>query len=164
MSNYINGCGSPIFRIYNSSNVLIDTINLPLTDSQGLIESIEEYSTLHQLLDFSFTKSIQGYKITFTLNYSEYTEKATTTDLMSLLTYEKAGYIIKLQPRSDIGARYFEVIGMNDKIDIGILKNGINSIGNKGITLTYMTKNLVSDIMVVDPDDVVIPIEETIII
>lgn len=160
MSNYVNGVGYPIFRILRGVNV-IDTINLPLTNKQGLIEEYEEQAIGYEGLDYEESKDIKGYKINFKLYYNDWTKKQTTLDIFKLLYYEKqkwndAGTLKKhtiiLQPRSDIGGRFYEVIGQNGKVNLGLVK----SMGNRLIELNYRTKKLISDITPVDPDNVVV--------
>lgn len=168
MSNYVNGAGYPVFRILRGVNV-IDTINLPLTNKQGLIEEYEEQAIGYQGLDYEESKDIKGYKINFRLYYNEWTSKQTTLDIFKLLYYEKQKWddsgtlkkhTIILQPRNDIGGRFYEVIGQNGKVNLGLIKQG----GNRLLELNYRTKKLISDITPVDPDNVVVVFENLTVI
>ena len=159
MSNFVNGYSYPIFRIYSSAGVLLDTIELPLTGKDGLREKFNELSIRHEFLNYSRRKSFQGLHIDFTLNYSEFTNKTTSAKIFHLLNYETQGKTIHLQPRADVGARNFEVIGFNDSIELGILKGGQYASGNHGITLNYSTAVKQDYYQVTDPDNVAISID-----
>jgi len=162
--SYINGYSYPIFRIYSSVGVLLDTIELTLTGRDGLREKYNELNIRHEFLNYSRKKSFQGVHIDFTLNYSEFTNKTTSLKIFNLLNYEAQGKIIYLQPRADIGSRSFEVIGMNDTIELGILKGGVNAGGNYGITLNYTTANKETYYRVTDPSNVELPLDNLTII
>ncbi len=154
MSKYLNGYSYPIFRIYDGTN-FIEEISLPLTNSKGLIEDYTEYSLEHEFLNYSETKKIFGYKINFNLNYDEWVSKDTAKKIINLLIHEYNGRKIILIPRQDVPSRYYEVIGKNKSLQIGIMKGGINANGHKGFNLNFVTKNIV-ELNYIDPDNIVI--------
>jgi len=155
MSYYINGCKHPVFKIYHpTSHNLIDTIELPIVNSEGLIESIEEKKIVHELLTYESLEYIQGYKITWLLPYSEYANKSTMLKVQSLFRYRKGGYKLILIPRADLPRRHFEVIFSGDSIEYGIKKGGNKSIGNRLLSIQWTTKNILSDFDWIDPDTI----------
>jgi hypothetical protein len=158
MSNVINGYGYPIFNIYSVDNgryTLIEKIEMPLTNSKGLIETIIEKNVFQTTVDYKKHKDIEGWDIGFKLNYDEYTSKATTQKIIKLLNYEKS-YLIELTPRNDAKNRKYFVTGLNESIDIGVLTRGG---GNRGLTLSYITTEIVSELQAVDTDGTTIILE-----
>lgn len=138
----INGIGYPIFKIYNNTT-LIDTVELPLTGVNGLIEIAEEKAIQHNLITYKVIKSIQGWILHFKLSYVEFTNELTTQKIIKLLNYEKNNYTIQLTPRSDNLGRYFNVTGENSAVNIGVLKGGN---GNRLLELNYRTTELVTNL------------------
>jgi hypothetical protein len=156
----INGIGYPIFKIYLSGS-FVEDIELPLTNKTGLIELYEEKSITHELNSHTTLKTIDGWKIYFKLYYNEFTSKTTTQKIIRLLNLEKNGYTIYLVPRNDNLGRVFEVVGLNNQINLGVLKDA-----NRLIELNYVTKNLVTNLVAIDIEDniVVFDYENLIII
>lgn len=159
--NAINGIGYPIFKIY-SGTTFVENIELPLTNKQGLIESYEEKSITHELTNHSTLKTIDGWKIYFKLYYNDWSDKLTGQKILRLLNLEKNGYTIYLTPRNDALGRVFQVTGLNNQINIGILSQGG---GNRLIELNYVTTNLVTQLTAIDVGDNIVVFDyETLII
>lgn len=154
--NFVNGYSNPRFDIYNGNN-FVETINLDLTMSAGLVEKINEHSIQHELQNLTKEKEILGYSIDFKLSYAQYSDKTNTLNIKKLLKYEKEKKTLILYPRADVLGRYFTVLGMNDTIEIGINKGAESAQGNRLIELKYTTKYLLDDLLFLDPDDIIVP-------
>lgn len=144
----INGNGIPKFAIYNGITFK-ETIELPLTNKKGLIETPEEKTASYETIDFETITESYGWKIYFKLHYDEYTSDDTTAKIIKLLNYEKNGHRIILTPRNDIQTRYFEVKGLNRSINVGVLKSG-----NRLIELNYVTRYLIPNLDAINPLDI----------
>lgn len=161
MKNYINGYSTPKFVIKDpDSQAIIDTIELNLCGSDGLSEEYEFIAIKHKLLNYSEYSKWMGYFINFTLSYSEYSSKSNSLKVMALINYILYGCDITLYPRTDVLSRVFDVNFAGDSMKLGILRGGINSVGNKGIELSFRTKNILTEINWIDPDEITVPIED----
>lgn len=150
---FVNGWKNPVFKLYNLNNDgSVITIELPITGSEGLLESTQELKLSQEFTDYSFLDQVYGYRITWTLPYSEYAHKDTMLKIQNIMRYRKLGYRIILIPRADVPQRRFEVIYTGDSLEYGIKKGGANAVGNRGVSIHWTTKNLVPDINWVDTD------------
>lgn len=155
MLNFINGWRNPRFKIYTEAGVLVDTIELPIVNSDGLVESLEDLKVSHELLNYSIVTDVRGYRITWTLPYTEYANVGTMMKIQQLLRYHKANYKVILIPRIDNPSRKFEVTFSGDTIEMGIKKGGVGAVGNRLIELKYTTKYLIEDPKWIDPNAVI---------
>lgn len=153
MANFLNGWRHPVFKIYNN-NILLDTIDLPITGAEGLIETIQDRKIEHELLNFSIYQKVYGFTIVWQLPYTEYANKATMKKIQNLLRYHKSGYDIVLTPRADIPRRHFPVVYTGDELAHGIKKGGANSVGNRLVNIEFTTKYLLDDPNWIDPDEI----------
>lgn len=160
MRQYVNGYSTPQFKIYSGNN-LIDTIDLNLTDTTGLVEEYEIYSINHQLIDLTNSNNLQGFHINFFLSYKSYSKKSNSINIKRLLDYFITNdYTITLTPRTDFPLNTWEVLLTNDTLQIGLLKNGINAVGNRLIDLQFKTKHIQTKIPWYDMDDFSISLED----
>lgn len=143
-----NGHNNPRFEIYNSAGSKIDTIDLPLTNSKGLVESYEIKKLEHELSDFTILSEIKGYRINFTLHYDEYVSGDTLILIQNIINYAYGGYKLVLIPRSDVlfSWRKFEVYISMNSFDLGIGKGGVAAINNRLPILVFTTKFLQSSL------------------
>lgn len=173
MYNYLNGVSYPQFQIIDGNGVVKQTIQLPITNSKGLIENYIEKNISYEFLDYRKEKKILGYNVNFTLHFDEWTSKKTLLKIYQLLHWEYTfrlpgyeNYKIILTPRVDAPSRNFDVIGTNENMSLGVMRGGVNAIGNKGIILNYTTKYL-SNWGWIDPDtedDLIMDYQQTLII
>lgn len=160
MRQYVNGYSYPQFKIY-SGNTLIETIDLNLTDTSGLVEEYEFYYINHQLIDYTNYKNIQGFHINFNLSYESYSKKSNTLNIKKLLDYFISNdYTIILTPRYDFQLNAWEVVLLNDILEIGLLRNGINAVGNRLINLQFKTKYIQTKIPWYDLDDLSVTLDD----
>lgn len=161
--NFVNGHSSPRFEVrLVSDNSLIDTIDLSLTMSEGLVESYTAEIDIEQrLITGEIIKIPRGYRVKFDMDYS-FSTKENTLKIARLLNYERtsvnnqAVYKIELLPRVDILSRKFEVVSVNGNIDIGLFKGGQSAPGNRLIRLAWQTRNMISQMSLVDPDELTV--------
>lgn len=161
MANYINGYSTPRFLILDSNNNLINTIDLDLTNTDGLLESYKDESIIHVLdKDKEIRKVYRAGKkrIFFTFHYNEFFHKNLALNIIKILEQEENGYKIILIPRSDVLARRFEVVYSGDDFEIGLNKGGINAQSNKLLVLKWQTKRLEKPNWI-DPDDIYCPFD-----
>lgn len=151
MFNFINGHKAPKFRIKDGVN-LIDTLILPITE--GLIESTEELKTEHELLNYEIVKNVHGFRLSWALPYKNYANKETMLKIQQILRYSKAGYQIYLMPRLDCPWRNYQVI-LNSGIEYGIHGHGALAVGNKGVEMSFVTKDLIDDTGWIDPSAII---------
>lgn len=147
LSNVINGWENPVFTIYNPSGILIETIDLPLTNSRGLVESYEIIKKQTEAINASIKQKIQGYRISFSLYYDEYVSGNTLLEIKKIINHAKLGNKLVITPRADKPARAFEVILNMDNFDIGLLKGGANAIGHRLPVLQFTTKYLQTELV-----------------
>jgi hypothetical protein len=146
LSNVINGWENPIFNIYNPSGVLIETIELPLTNRQGLVESYEIIKKQTDVINFAIKQKILGYRISFSLYYDEYVSGNALLDIKKIINHAKLGNKLVLIPRADKPSRTFEVVVNMDNFDIGLLKGGAKAIGHRLPVLQFTTKYLQAEL------------------
>lgn len=141
MGNYVNGYLYPRFLFIKSDGTVRETIDLPMTNGNGLVETLEERYVQHELLNHNRVKKLKGRHITFTLNYDQWANRDLLKKIDMLLYYEQIypTDTIILYPRRDNMNRYFEVIGQNDTIETSLMRGGKNAMGHKGLVLKYST-------------------------
>lgn len=155
MANYINGYSTPRFLIFDQNDNLINTIDLDLTNSDGLRESYGTENITHTLEKDKRKVTIYraGKKrILFTFHYNEFFHKNLAFNILQILEQEENGYKIVLIPRVDILNRRFEVRYTGDEFEIGLNKGGINAQSNNGLILKWETVKLEKPNWI-DPDD-----------
>lgn len=148
----INGCSNPLVKLYDPRDPenLRETLELPLTNSGGLVESYQLRKISHELIglnaeapEITTKQKILGYTITFTLHYNEFiTGEVLYTMVKTIFDASKAGWRIVLVPRSDAPWREFEVILANETLELGINKGGTKAKAHRLPVLIFKTKNL----------------------
>jgi hypothetical protein len=144
--NIINGYKNPRFSILKSLDGSSSTIDLPLTNTDGLTETYEMLKVSHEFCDYSFETQLVGFRIHFTLDYSQYLTGTTLLAIRQILLSAKAGDTIYIIPRADKPLRKYEVVVSMDNFELGLLKGGVNSPGHKLPVLTFTTKYLQTDL------------------
>lgn len=154
-SKYINGYSTPRFLIYDKINLSwIDTIDLNLCDSEGLIEDNKPIGINFDLIDYSTIPEWFGFHTYFKLSYSENSTKENSLKIKKLMNYFFSNdCIIKLIPRIDDIKRIKEIIFTGENITIGIKKGGSKARGNRLIVLNFRTKDLETKLDWTDPDE-----------
>lgn len=143
MTNIINGYSFPRFRILNSSNELIQEIDLDVTNSDGFVESYADEDYTHILeKDKEIKKVYIGERITFTLHYNDFVYKDNALKIQTIRKYEKTGFKIILIPRSDVLGRNFQVVYTGES-ELGINKGGEYANTNRLIEAKWVTKKVV---------------------
>lgn len=149
---YVNGYSNPKFKILNG-NQEVETISLDYCGVNGLVESNEFIYVNHNLIDYSTLQTIKGLHIHFTLDYVDYSDLNNTLSIQNIINYAIAGFRVFLYPRAET-YRNFEVILELDSVDIGIMKGGEKSIGNKLLQLKFRTKYLQSNLAWINPNNI----------
>jgi hypothetical protein len=144
--NIINGYKNPAFSILKSIDRSTTNINLPLTNTDGLIETYEMLKVSHEFCDYSFETQLMGFRIHFTLNYSQYITGTALLSIRQVLIAAKNGDTIYIIPRADKPLRQYEVVVSMDNFELGLLKGGASSPGHKLPVLTFTTKYLQTDL------------------
>lgn len=152
----INGYGSPVVKLYNTggNEEAEYTLQLPLTNSPGLVESYEIRKISHELIsidpeapDIINAERVLGYMITFTLSYNRFiTGEALYDTVKKIFDAARSGWKIILQPRSDAPWREFEVILANETLELGINKGGRKAGTHRLPVLIFKTKRLEHDL------------------
>lgn len=151
---YINGCGYPAISIIDVQNRLIDFIELPLCDKNGLIETWDIIKDEYETLNGKIIQFIRGYRGHFDLSYASCIIKDNSLKIQKILQYKKENYRLIFTPRyGDVPWRHFEVVLENDNVVVGILTGGYHSKGNKLVTLKLKTVNIEASPNWVDPDE-----------
>jgi len=152
----INGYSYPIVKLFDPRNPddPRETLELPITNSGGLVESYQLRKISHELIGLSADEpaimnrqKILGYSITFTLNYNEYiTGEILYTMVKTIFDASKAGWRIVLMPRADAPWREFEVLLANETLELGLNKGGIKAKAHRLPVLVFKTNNLEPDL------------------
>jgi hypothetical protein len=152
----INGYGRPVLKLQSSDPGLESeiTVSLPLTNSQGLIESYEVKKISHELIslnpeapDIINAQQILGYIITFTLNYNRWIAgEALYDSVKKIFDAAKAGWKIILMPRDDAPWREFEVILANETLELGLNKGGSFARTHRLPVLVFRSARLEPDL------------------
>lgn len=164
MSKFINGYNNPRFLIKETFNgTLIESIDLDDLIYEGLIESYENEDIVHKTAKGVIYKIPRNTRIRYTLSYSEYVLKDNLLKIQRILNYEKNGKSIFLIPRSDVLARFFEVVYSGDSFDLGLWMGGQNAPANRLPILSWVTKERV-ELNWLDPDNLNCPLDDFIAI
>ncbi|MCC6865767.1 MAG: hypothetical protein IT280_06355 [Ignavibacteria bacterium] len=159
----INGYSSPAVKIIpaaeNSPEAEIK-VELPLTNSAGLVESYEIKKISHELISFGQgenkiinAQKILGYIITFTLHYNKWLDgKDLYTGIKQIIDAAKAGRKLILIPRNDAPWREFEVILSNNTFELGINKGGRYASTHRLAVLEFKSANLEPDLKWYPPE------------
>lgn len=152
----INGHSNPIVKLYDprDPNDPRETLELPLTNSGGLVESYQLRKISHELIGLNAEspaittrQKTLGYTITFTLHYNEFiTGEVLYSMVKRIFETSKAGWRIVLQPRADAPWREFEVILANETLELGLNKGGIKAKTHRLPVLIFKTNNLEPDL------------------
>lgn len=155
---FVNGYGKPLFQIVRNG-LTYDSILLPETNEGGLTETWQEISIQHTVISPSLVnysqriiKKILGYRATFTLDYTQYIDKAGQLSIKKIFDYEKDGYEIWLTPREEEFERKYKVYFSGESVNINILQGAEHSPGNYNVQLQYTTVDLVPRFDIKDPD------------
>jgi hypothetical protein len=152
----INGYSSPIVKLFEPSGTSEPafTVELPLTNSGGLVEEYEVKKVSHELISLDLdepqittAEKILGYIITFTLNYNHFiTGEDLYNGVKKIFDASKAGWRIIIVPRKDAPWREFEVILANSTLELGITKGGRKSKYHRLPVLIFKSRNLEPDL------------------
>jgi hypothetical protein len=152
----INGYLNPVVKLFNPRNPEEPgkVIELPLTNSEGLVESYQVRKISHELIGLDAAEpvittrqKILGYIITFTLHYREFiTGEALYDSIREIFDSSKAGWKVVLQPRADAPWREFEVMLANDTLELGINRGGPKAHLHRLPVLVFKTVNLEPDL------------------
>jgi hypothetical protein len=141
----INGYQNPRFTIRNNGQN-VATIDLPLTNSAGLIESYSVVKQQVSTIEFKRKCVIYGFHITWQMNYDEYITGESMMLIKQILEYAKAGYTLILYPRKDHPWRNFEVYVSMDNFELGLRRGGIAAKAHRNVALEFSTVNLEPDL------------------
>jgi hypothetical protein len=125
----INGYGNPVVKLFDPRNPNAPkyTINLPLTNSDGLVESYQIRKITHELISpgleapaITNRQVILGYMISFTLHYNRFIKgEDLYNGIKKILDAAKAGWKMVLVPRADAQWREFDVLLANETLELG---------------------------------------------
>ena len=150
--SFINGWRNPVFKIYEQpSNILLNTISLPIVNASGLIENVQTLNVTHEFNSRKLIQKILGYRITWTLPYDEFANADTMILIQEIIRYCKSGHKVVLTPRSDLPGRSFEVLYTGEELEMGIKRGGSTSVGNRLTVITFTTKYMLDDIGWINP-------------
>jgi hypothetical protein len=148
MYKYVNGYGKPKFKIYNSNNELIETIDLPACNTEGEPESYQrEGTTVHSLLKGRLVTKPRidtgkTYRISWRLNYNRHISGEDCLKIMKIINYSDSGYKLVLIPYDDMPLRQFEVVFLTDEFTLEIKKGGKYAEGMYITSLDFTTVEL----------------------
>ena len=160
MSEFINGYGNPRFLIRETfSGALIESIDLDKLIYEGVIESYEDEDIIHKTAKGVIFRIPRDSRIRFTLNYGDYIQKENLLKIQRILDYEKNGKSIFLIPRSDVLARFFQVVYAGESFDLGLLMGEQKAPANRLPVLSWVSKSRVT-LNWVDPDNINVPLDD----
>ncbi len=141
----INGYQNPRITILNGGSTAA-VIDLALTNSEGLVEKYDIKKLEHELLNYTVASRIEGFKITWTLNYDEYATGEQMMLIKQILEYSKLGYRLFLTPRKDHPWRGFEVYVSMDNFELGLRRGGAAAKAHRLVVLEFSTVKLEPDL------------------
>jgi len=149
----INGYKNPVFRLINKTGGYIN-VELPLTNSGGLVEDYEIVKIKHDLLqtdsegnyNIKTVQKILGYRIFWTLHYNEFITGESLLLIQQIIEHEKSGGKIMLIPRLDYEARGFEVYTSMDNFSLGLRRGGAKAKFHRLPVLRFATVNIEPDL------------------
>lgn len=141
----INGYLNPKF-IIRSNGHNIASIELPLTNSGGLVESYDIIKQQVSTIEFRRKSMIYGFHITWQMNYDEYITGESALKIKQILEHAKAGNTLILVPRKDHPWRNFEVYVSMDNFELGLRKGGPAAKAHKSVVLQFSTVNIEPDL------------------
>ncbi|MBZ0204239.1 MAG: hypothetical protein K8I03_14585 [Ignavibacteria bacterium] len=152
----INGYSHPIVKLFDPRNPSEPrfTIDLPLTNSGGMIETYTVRKITHELInpdlaspEITTAQLILGYQITFTLHYDRFISgEDLYGGVKKILDASKAGWRIVIVPRADAPWREFDVLLANDTLELGINKGGKSAVFHRLPVVIFRTKSLEPDL------------------
>jgi len=167
MGNYVNGVGYPIIKVKSiATGLFVETIQLDLCMEGGLVEDYAEDRQSVQLQSGEIIHyDFKGSRISFTLDYSSYVQKANLFLIERIFFYASLpdSYQLFLTPRNDVSPRVFEVLMLDGVFSLGVQTGGVNTVGHKFPVIKFITKYLVGKNFL-DPDEIylALPIREII--
>lgn len=150
-SSFVNGYLTPSFQLVKNGTVYAQ-IDLPETNEGGLTETWTPVFKEHELWNNRIVRQLRGWRVTFKLDYTQFTRKDTLLAIKQILDYEKDGFDIYIIPRIDEIQRKFKVYFSGDSIDINIMRGGAIAGGNKSVEVSWTTLELQQRFEVIDPD------------
>lgn len=152
----INGHSFPVVKLFDPERPgePLFTISLPLTNSEGLVESYQIRKITHELISPGLTNPaittqqvILGYMISFTLHYNRFIRgEDLYNGIKKIFDAAKSGWKIVLVPRADAGWREFEVILANETLELGLNKGGKKAAFHRLPILIFKTRELEPDL------------------
>jgi hypothetical protein len=151
----INGYGHLIIKFYpipGGKATNTETFNLPVVGSEGFRESKQERKIVHDLLNYDIEEDLECYRLSWTLSWEEYSNKALMMMLQEIDRMRKRKmHTMWLIPHADVPQRKFEVVYTGDSLDYSLLTGAGNAYANKGAVIQYTTKHPVDDYNWIDP-------------
>jgi len=150
---FVNGYDKPRFVIYNSANVVEQTIDISFK-YEALREYYEDITILDQYTDGSKESNVLWYDYEWRLFFTGYIEKS---DRLKIAEVEKACKQKKkviLTPHTDYLWRYFEVIVLPEKRTLDLFphhRGGLNTTNNS-FEISFINKYPITEVSVIDPD------------
>ncbi len=149
----INGHKNPLFKLVKDSSTY-SGVELPLTNSAGLVEDYEIVKIKHDLLqtgsngnnNVKTVQKILGYRIYWTLYYNEFITGESLLLIKQILEHEKSGGTLMLTPRADHKAREFEVYTSMNNFSLGLRKGGAKAKFHRLPVLQFATVNIEQDL------------------
>lgn len=154
--NIINGWKNSIIDFYYNPPLsgLYKRFELQMCGENGLVESKEDLKTEHFLLNDKHIQELRGWRLTWTLDWSEYANNTLMLQLEEIWQLEKLKiYKMVLFPRADTFRRAFEVYNSGDTFEFGLNGGGgENTFGHDFVVVQFTTVNKVEDLNYIDLD------------
>lgn len=150
---YINGYDRPKFIIKNSLGNVIEERIISFR-YEALKEYYEKVSVQTETIDGSKLKKVRYYRLEWELFYTNYIEKDDILFLARLENYEVQGCSIYLIPHSDWPWRIYRVHIKDNirELDIYPYNLNINNTVNKGIEISFINADPITELNWIDPD------------
>lgn len=149
----INGYKNPLFKLVNKTGAYA-VVELPLTNSGGLVEDYEIVKIKHDLLqsgtngsyNVKTVQKILGYRIFWTLYYNEFITGESLMLFKQILDHEKSGGKLLIIPRRDCTAREFEIYTSMNNFSLGLGKGGAKAKYHRLPVLQFAAVNIEPDL------------------
>ena len=154
------GIGVPVVDIKSSvDGSLTESFSLPTPNSQGLQTDLSDKGTVHQLLNGKLIDYIEGYRLTYTINYADQLKKSDLKSIISILNYRTLEHRggtkqdIWITAHTDNQAIRYKALLSSNTTSMKLSQQIAGGAGWKLITLEFTSVDILPTIDWFDPDN-----------
>ena len=154
------GVGDPVVDIKSSADgSLTESFSLPTPNSGGIQTDLSDKGTVHQLLRGKLIDYVEGYRISYTINYAEQLSKTNLKKIIGILNYRTLEHRggtkqdIWITAHSDNQNVRYKCLLSSNTTSMKLSQQIAGGAGWKLITLEFTSVDILPTIDWYDPDD-----------